>query len=126
MDNASSPARSRAGGFIIDGRVLFDAQTGRLTSLAVPDQQVELDPVAARVLLRFVTEPQTVIIPERLIEPSWQDHDVQPSIRGAVHIIRELRRALLQVEPTAACLCILPRLGFALVASVVPADQHDT
>ena len=91
----------------------FDESDGRLGRVG-SDQSISLRPQVARLLSVFLRHPGEVLGRERLCQAVWDDGTVIDFESGLAAILRELRRALVDLDLPADLIETIPRRGYRL------------
>ncbi|SAL06664.1 hypothetical protein AWB78_08179 [Caballeronia calidae] len=105
-------------GFILGSRIFFDTGAGWVQGINGTAGRIELDTRMTRVLAAFACSPFSLLSFEHLIRIALDNGPVQGAHHELSQIIRALRHALHNIDPSSIYIARIPRLGYALVAPV--------
>jgi DNA-binding winged helix-turn-helix (wHTH) protein len=113
--------------YAIGTDVVFDVLNDRIVRVGRDGYQIQLKPVAARLLQQFVDAPRTIVGRRQLLDRNWRAYGMEVcenSLNQAIHTLREAFQA---IDPDHLYLKTIPRIGYALVVDVqsVTVSQHE-
>ncbi|WP_455285761.1 winged helix-turn-helix domain-containing protein [Cupriavidus necator] len=113
--------RDIGGRYQLNGSLCFDLASSRLW-LDGTQRSAMLKPIASRLLLILCHHPRMVLRRQFLAHALWHSEGMVVSDNSLNQAICHLRDGLAQVDPAGIYIKTLPRIGYALLASVVKSD----
>jgi DNA-binding winged helix-turn-helix (wHTH) protein len=107
-------------GFAIGKDVVFDVLNDRLVRAGQDGYQVQLKPVASRLLQQFVGAPRTVVGRRQLLDQNWRAYGMEVCENSLNQAIHTLREAFQEIDPAGLYIKTIPRIGYALVVDAQP------
>lgn len=105
----------------LNGNLWFDIARNRLQREAM-QQFALLKPIASRLLLIMCHHPRMVLRRQFLVNALWQSEGMVVSDNSLNQAVCHLRDGFTQVDPEGIYIKTLPRIGYALLASVSKSD----
>ena len=106
--------------FILAGRYTFDPNNNSLTDKENEEDIVRLGSNESRILLLLVTRPNDVIKRDELHDFVWRKQGFEVDDSSLTQAISTLRKALNDSTKQPEFVKTVPKLGYQMIAEVVP------
>ncbi|WP_455285574.1 winged helix-turn-helix domain-containing protein [Cupriavidus necator] len=105
----------------LNGDLWFDLARNRIHREAMQEYAI-LKPIASRLLLIMCHHPRMVLRRQFLVNALWQSEGMVVSDNSLNQAVCHLRDGFTKIDPNGFYIKTLPRIGYALLASVSKSD----